>query len=207
MPPSSAWHDAVLSGVTPEAYDPAGARALLEEAGFTAENPATVHFWFPTGVTRPFMPDPEALHAAVTQMLEDAGFTVVPHSEAWGDPGYLFDAEHGYYELFLLGWPGVFDDPSNWYGTHFAYRQGEPAPQFDCAVDGLSDAIDAADAAADLTARGAAWATVAGLIHSNVCFVTLVHADTALALSADVRGYEPSPMGTESFSGVWLAGD
>lgn len=207
MPPSSGWHDAVVAGVEPLGYDPDGAADLLADAGFTADNPATVHFWYPTEVTRPYMPDPAGLHQAITGMLEAAGFVVVPHSDIWDSPGYLFDAQNGYYDLHFLGWTGDYDDPSNWYGVHFGYSQGEPAAQFGCDVDGLEEAINTADAELDETARGEAWATVAGLIHDNVCFVTLVHGDTALAFTTDVQGYEPNPTGSESFKSVWLSGE
>lgn len=207
MPPSSGWHEAVLGGVTPDTFDAAGAAALLEEAGFTADNPATLHFWFPTEVTRPYMPDPAGLHEAVTQMLEDAGFVVESHSDIWADPGYLFDAQNGYYDLHFLGWTGDYDDPANWYGVHFGYQQGEPAAQFGCDVEGLDEGIQAASAELDETARGEGWAEVAGLIHSNVCFVTLVHGDTALAFTDTVQGYEPNPTGSESFDTVWLSGE
>jgi peptide/nickel transport system substrate-binding protein len=207
MPPSSGWYESVSANVEPLGFDPEGARALLEEAGFTAENPAVVHFWYPTEVTRPYMPDPAGLHSAVTTMLEDAGFVVEPHSDIWDSPGYLFDAQNGYYDLHFLGWTGDYDDPGNWYGVHFGFQQGEPAAQFGCDVEGLDEAIQAADAELDETARGEAWATVAQLIHENVCFVTLVHGDTALAFTDAVQGYEPNPTGSESFKTVWLSGE
>ena len=206
IPPSSGWYDAVIAGVEPDAYDPDGARALLEEAGYDADNPATVHFWYPTEVTRPYMPDPRGLHEAVTQMLEDVGFEVVPHSDIWDDPGYLFDAQNGFYDLHFLGWTGDYDDPSNWYGVHFGYAQGEPAAQFGCDVNGLEDALATGDAALDEEERGAAWAEVAGLIHGADCFITVAHGDTALAFTDVVQGYEPNPTGSESFRSVWLTG-
>jgi peptide/nickel transport system substrate-binding protein len=207
MPPSSGWYDAVAAGVEPLGFDTDGARALLEEAGFTEDNPAVVHFWYPTEVTRPYMPDPAGLHQAVTQMLEDAGFVVEPHSDIWDSPGYLFDAQNGYYDLHFLGWTGDYDDPSNWYGVHFGYQQGEPATQFGCDVEGLDEAITTADGELEEAARGEAWAEVARLIHENVCFVSLVHGDTALAFDSTVQGYEPNPTGSESFKTVWLSGE
>jgi peptide/nickel transport system substrate-binding protein len=207
MPPSSGWYESVSANVEPLGFDPEGARALLEEAGFTEDNPAVVHFWYPTEVTRPYMPDPAGLHSAVTTMLEDAGFVVEPHSDIWDSPGYLFDAQNGYYDLHFLGWTGDYDDPGNWYGVHFGFQQGAPAAQFGCDVEGLDEAIQAADAELDETARGEAWATVAQLIHENVCFVTLVHGDTALAFTDVVQGYEPNPTGSESFKAVWLSGE
>jgi peptide/nickel transport system substrate-binding protein len=205
MPDTSQWADVIESGVTPVEYDPEGAAALLEQAGFTADNPATIHFWYPTEVTRPYMPDPAGLHTAITGMLEAAGFVVEPHNDIWDSPGYLFDAQNGYYDLHFLGWTGDWDDPGNFYGIHFGFQQGEPAVQFGCDPDGLEDAIITAEAEADETARGEAWATVAGLIHSDVCFVTLVHGDTALAFTQDVQGYEANPTGSESFATVWLS--
>ncbi len=205
IPPSSGWYDAVVAGVTPAEFDPDGARQLLEDAGFGADNPATIHFWYPTEVTRPYMPDPRGLHEAITQMLEDAGFVVVPNSDIWDSPGYLFDAQNGFYDLHFLGWTGDYDDPSNWYGVHFGYAQGEPAAQFGCDVEGLEDAINTAYAELDEAVRGEAWAEVAGLIHENVCFVTLAHGDTALAFTDVVQGYEPNPTGSESFKSVWLS--
>ena len=207
MPETSGWADAVEAGVTPVEFSTEGAADLLEQAGFTADNPATVHFWYPTEVTRPYMPDPAGLHQAITQMLEDAGFVVEPHNDIWDQPGYLTDAQNGLYDLHFLGWTGDWDDPGNWYGIHFGFQQGAPAAQFGCATEGLEDAINTAESEADPTARGEAWAEVAGLIHGDVCFVTLVHGDTALAFDSTVQGYEPNPTGSESFATVWLSGD
>ena len=202
IPETSIWVDVVESGVTPNDFDADGARQLLADAGFTADNPATIHFWYPTEVTRPYMPDPAGLHQAITQMLEDVGFVVEPHSDIWDSPGYLLDAQSGFYDLHFLGWTGDWDDPGNWYGIHFGYAQGEPAAQFGCDVDGLEDAINSAEAETDPDARGQAWAEAAGLIHDNVCFVTLVHGDTALAFDDTVQGYEANPTGSESFATV-----
>jgi peptide/nickel transport system substrate-binding protein len=207
IPLTSQWAEDVAAGVTPVEFDPAGAAALLEEAGFGPDNPATIHFWYPTEVTRPYMPDPRGLHEAIVQMLEDAGFNVESHSDIWDDPGYLFDAQNGYYDMHFLGWTGDWDDPGNFYGIHFGYSQGAPAAQFACDVDGLEDAINTADAEVDPAVRVEAWAEVAGLVHDNVCFVTIAHGDTALAFTSEVQGYEANPTGSESFKTVWLSGE
>ncbi len=205
MPETSQWSAAIEAGVTPNEYNVEEARQLLADAGFTADDPATIHFWYPTEVTRPYMPDPAGLHQAITQMLEDAGFVVEAHSDIWDDPGYLFDAQNGYYDLHFLGWTGDWDDPGNFYGIHFGYAGDEPAAQFGCAVDGLNDAITEATGIAETDARGAAWAEVAGMIHDNVCFITLVHGDTALALDQSVQGYEANPTGSESFATISIS--
>ncbi|HET6650302.1 MAG TPA: ABC transporter substrate-binding protein [Candidatus Limnocylindria bacterium] len=206
LPPSSGWFEGVRAGVDDEStypYDPDAARALLEEAGFGADNPPTVHFWAPTGVTRPYMPDPQGLQQAVTTMLEDVGFTVEPDSSDWSTE-YTSAAQNGNYELHFLGWTGDYDDPSNWYGVHFGYSQGEPAAQFGCDAEGLEAAIDEANATLDEAERAAAWGEAANIIHGEVCFVTLAHGDTALAFTDAVQGYVPNPTGSETFTSVWL---
>lgn len=206
LPPTSGWFDSVSEGAEVYEYDPEAATALLEGAGFGPDNPPTVNFWYPTEVTRPYMPDPQGLHQAVTTMLEDAGFVVEPGSAIWGTE-YIPAAQNGEYDLHFLGWTGDYDDPSNWYGVHFGYSQGEPAAQFACDPEGLEAAIDDASATLDEAERGAAWSEVAQLVHNEVCFVTLVHGDTAIALTDQVQGYVANPTGSESFLDIWLSGE
>lgn len=207
LPPTSGWYESVCADVEALEYNPDTARDLLEQAGFTADNPATVNFWYPTEVTRPYMPDPRGLHEAVTTMLEDVGFVVETGSAVWGTE-YIPAAQAGEYDLHFLGWTGDYDDPSNWYGVHFGYdAEGNPAAQFGCDVDGLEDAINEAEGTLEEEARAAAWAEVAQIVHNEVCFVTLVHGDTAIALTDEVQGYVANPTGSEGFADIWLSGE
>jgi peptide/nickel transport system substrate-binding protein len=206
LPPSSGWFDGVCGAVTPVEYDSAGAAQLLADAGFDEANPAVVNFWYPTEVTRPYMPDPRGLHEAVTTMLEDAGFQVEPGSAVWGTE-YVPAAQNGEYDLHFLGWTGDYDDPSNWYGVHFGFQDGEPAAQFACNPDGLDEAIQTAEASLEESERATAWGEVAALVHDDVCFVTMVHGDTGIALTDQVQGYVANPTGSESFWDVWLASE
>jgi ABC-type transport system substrate-binding protein len=118
---------------------------------------------------------------------------------------YTSAVQNGDYELHLLGWAADYDDPSNWYGLHFGYSQGEPATQFGCDAEGLEDAIRTAGQTLEGADRAAAWGQAANIIHGQVCFVTLAHADTALAFADAVHGYEPNPTGAETFASVWLS--
>ncbi len=205
MPDTSQWADVIGAAVTPVPFDLDGAKQLLADAGFTADNPAVVHFWFPTEVTRPYMPDPAGLHQAITQMLEDAGFVVESHSDIWDDPGYLFDAQNGYYDLHFLGWTGDWDDPGNFYGIHFAYSGGEPAVQFGCDAD-IEDALTTANEEVESgSPRSRLGRGRQGVVHDNVCFVTLVHGDTAVALAPNVSGYQVNPTGSESLATVSIS--
>ena len=55
------------------AYDPQKAKDLLAEAG---QSNLTLNFWWPTEVTRPYMPDPKAVFTAFKADLEAVGITV-----------------------------------------------------------------------------------------------------------------------------------
>ena len=203
LPPISQWH--TTEGINTYTYDPDEARRLLGEAGFGPDNQPSVHFWFPTEVTRPYMPDPAGLHQAITQMWEDVGFEVVPDSALWGADYLDNGATAGNYEAHLLGWTGDWDDPADWYGYHFGIdNAGEPAAQFGFNPPGFADLLQTAQQALDLTERGEAWRLVAQVVHEQVGFITVVHGDTAVALTSAVQGYQPEPVGTESMAGVWL---
>ena len=90
------------------------------------------------------------------------------HSDIWDDPGYLFDAQNGYYDLHFLGWTGDWDDPANWYGIHFGYSQGEPAAQFGCDRRRARGRDQRRRMPSSTRrARGEAWAEVAGLIQAT----------------------------------------
>jgi len=206
LPPTSGWFDSVGADVPTYEFDPDGARELLEGAGFGEDNPPTVNFWFPTEVTRPYMPDPSGLHQAITTMLEDVGFVVEAGSAIWGTE-YLPASAASSYDMFFLGWTGDYDDPSNWYGVHFGFSQGEAPGRFSCEAEGLEEAEAAADAVLEEGARGEAWNEVAKIVHEEVCFVTLVHGDTGVALTDAVQGYVANPTGSESFLDIWLSGE
>jgi peptide/nickel transport system substrate-binding protein len=203
MPPSSGWHEDILGAAPTYEYNQEMARQLLAEAGFGPENPPQIEFWYPTEVTRPYMPDPAGLAEATITMLEDVGFVVTSNSSIWGTE-YIPAATTAQYEMYWLGWTGDYDDPWNWYGYHFDLRSGEPNQQFNCDPEGLREAFTEANNSFDRESRGAAFGEVARIIHENVCFVTMVHGDTALAFKPGVEGYVAAPTGSESFKTVYL---
>ena len=68
-------------------YDPQKAKDLLAEAG---QSNLTVNFWWPTEVSRPYMPDPKSVFTAFKADLEAVGITVNEISKPWNG-GYLDD--------------------------------------------------------------------------------------------------------------------
>jgi peptide/nickel transport system substrate-binding protein len=178
-------------------YDVDKAKQLLSEAGVT--NP-TIEFWYPTGVSRPYMPDPVANFQAFEADLTAAGFNVVPKSAPW-NPDYLDAVNTGQAGLYLLGWTGDFGDPDNFVGTFFRTKQAAWGP-LDPSI--YSD-LEAARVEADEDKRTQMYEDVNNKIMEFVPGVPYVHTAPSLAFAEGVEGYQPSPVSIEDFSKVSMS--
>ena len=102
-------------------YDPEKAKQILTDAGYTL--PVPLEFWYPTDVSRPYMPDPKRNFEAFAASLNKSGFKVTPKSAPW-NPDYLGRADAGNAgNLRLLGWTGDYGDADNFIGTFFQSPQ------------------------------------------------------------------------------------
>jgi len=182
--------------VTEYEFDPARSRELLEQAGLTP--PVEIEFWFPTDVSRPYMPDPQRNFEAFRASLEESGFKVTPRSAPWS-PDYLGAVDAGQAQLYLLGWTGDYGDPDNFVGTFF--QTAQPAwgtdKQPDEEVMGL---LDEAEEEPDLESRTAQYEEANRAIMDWLPGVPYVHTQPALAFNANVKGYVPSPISLEPFA-------
>jgi peptide/nickel transport system substrate-binding protein len=192
MPPEVVGY---ADDVTEYTYDPEKAKSLLQEAGLTL--PVTIDFWYPTDVSRPYMPDPKRNFEAFAASLEKSGFKVVPHSAPWS-PDYLGKVDTGQAQVYLLGWTGDYGDPDNFVGTFFQTPQD--AWGFDNKE--IFSALDAAETETDLDKRATLYQDANKLIMDFLPGVPYVHTKPALAFAANVKGYEPSPVSLESFATV-----
>jgi peptide/nickel transport system substrate-binding protein len=175
-------------------YNVDRAKQLIAESGVPA--PA-VTVWYPTGVSRPYMPNPEANFQLIQQDLQAAGFTVTPQSAPW-TPDYLDAVDTGQAQIHLLGWTGDFGDPDNFIGTFFQ----APSLQWGFNNQAIFDALNAAEAETDQGAREQAYQQANRLIMEFLPGLPYVHTEPAIALKAGVEGYVPSPVSDEDFSKV-----
>src|SRR5213075_2511157 len=98
-------------------FDPAKSKSLLNSS--SCHVPCKVDFWYPTGVSRPYMPDPKRNFEAFSASLQEAGFSVTAHSAPWR-PDYVKHVNDGTAgDLNMIGWTGDFGDPDNFLGTFF----------------------------------------------------------------------------------------
>ena len=181
-------------------YNPEKAKSLLRGAGLTL--PVTVDFWYPTNISRPYMPRPDLNFQAFSASLEKSGFKVVSHSAPWR-PDYVKKVNDGTAgDLNMIGWTGDFGDPDNFVGTFFKVYH----PQFGFHNAGIFNILAKASAETNLNKRIALYQKANIMIMKFLPGVPYAHSQPALGMQKKVKGYVPSPVGTDPFAGVFFGG-
>jgi peptide/nickel transport system substrate-binding protein len=177
-------------------YDPERAKQLLQQAGLTL--PVKIDFWYPSDVSRPYMPDPKRNFEGFRRSLEQSGFEVTPHTAPW-DPDYLGRLDEGNAgHLNLIGWTGDFADADNFIGVFFQSF----SPQWGFRNQEIFDILDRAEAEADEAERERLYQEANRIIMEFLPGVPYAHSKPALGFRADVQGYVPSPTTNEEFASV-----
>lgn len=181
-------------------FNPSKAKQLLKSAGLTL--PVKVDFWYPTNVSRPYMPRPDLNFQAFSNSLEQSGFKVVPHSAPWR-PDYVKDVNQGTAgDLNLIGWTGDFGDPDDFVGVFFK----TPSPQFGFHNNAIFNILKRAAAEPNLKRRTALYQKANIMIMKFLPGVPYAHSQPALGFQRKVKGYVASPVGTDPFAGVYFGG-
>jgi peptide/nickel transport system substrate-binding protein len=184
--------------VTRYEYDPEKSKRLLQEAGLTL--PVKIDFWYPTDVTRSYMPDPKRNFEAFAADLEEAGFTVEPHAAPW-TPDYLETVAEGKAQVYLIGWIADFSDPDNFIGSLFQSAQKQWGTDKHPNQE-IIDLLDEAEAEPDQATRAELYREINRKIMDWLPGVPYVYAESALGFQADVHGYVPSPVEVEPLANV-----
>jgi peptide/nickel transport system substrate-binding protein len=187
----------------PIPYDPERARALLAEAGVTN---LTVNFYYPTEVSRPYMPNPTNIFTALQENLRAVGITVNPVAQPWNG-GYIDSVNNlGTQDLHLLGWTGDYNDAGNFLQNFFGTQ--EPEFGLNTAEDqGLFDAIANADATADQAARTAAYEPASTSMSCGFLGTTLRSLTCSMTYETHpmpTRSQGSSPIATSALAGIGL---
>ena len=181
-------------------YDPARSQRLLRGAGLSL--PVKLQFWYPTGVQRPYMPDPPRIFQAFKASLERAGFEIEARAAPWR-PDYLNAAQTGNAgHLHLLGWTGDYADPDNFLGEFF----GAPKPQWGFNNAKIHNLLQRADGETNAKKRIAMYQQANRQLMEFLPGVPYAHTKPGLGFRANVRGYIPSPVSLEPFRLVYFGG-
>ncbi len=195
LPP--ALFGSAKKGLPDYPYNPDRAKQLLQQAGLTL--PVKIDFWYPTNVSRPYMPDPARNFQAFQASLEKSGFNVVAHSAPWR-PDYRAGVQAGKDQVFLFGWIADFADPADFLNVHF----GSKSSQFGFDNPALFSLLTKADAEPNFEKRVALYQQAGVDVMKFLPVVPYVWASSAVAVKSNVKGYITAPIGpvNESFARV-----
>jgi len=181
------------TGVPAYPYNPEKAKQLLQQAGLTL--PVPVEFWYPTSVSRPYMPDPKRNFEAFAASLENSGFKVEAHSAPWR-PDYVAKVNGGTAgDLNLIGWTGDFGDPDNFMGTFFKSYSA----QFGFRNNQIQSLLQKGEVETNVAKRKAIYEKANIMISKAVPGVPYAHATVALGAQKNVLNLIATPVG-----GVWF---
>lgn len=178
-------------------FNPEAAKALLEQAGYGADNP------FPTiklhyrDVVRGYLPDPNVVAQDIqAQLKENLGVTV--EIDVMESGAFLDAADSGSLDgLHLLGWGADYPDMTNFVGYHFGAGSSK---QFGAKYDDLVAAIENGAQRATDAERAPFYEETNNLIKQHVPMIPVAHGGSAVAYKASVEGAHASPLGNENFA-------
>ena len=186
-------------------YDPEKAKALIADSGVAPADLA-FDFWYPSDVSRPYMPDPKGEFEAMQRDLEAVGFKPNPKTSPWR-PDYLAAESRGDYPAFLIGWNCDWLGIDNFLYTAFFGYRGDPLapnPEYAYKNDAMNDAMVKALASSDEATQQTEWSKAQDQIVADMPSVPLVSGKTPAAGQVYVKGFTPSPTLLELFTNVWL---
>jgi peptide/nickel transport system substrate-binding protein len=173
-------------------YDPEKAKQLLKSAG--AEG-ATLKFYYPTEVSRPYMPDPKAIFESIKADLEAVGLKIETVAQVWAD--YLDTVDQATPDLWLLGWTGDYNEGYNFIGTFF----GAPKPSdFQFSNPQLYEALKKVDQEPDRDKRIEMYKEINKQIMEFLPGLPISHSPPSIAFAKNVTGVKPSPLTAEVFN-------
>lgn len=180
------------------AYDPARARALLDEAGLPdpdgngPEKRFTITYKTSTDRFR------KSVALLIAAQLEEVGIGVDLRAYEWGT--FYGDVKRGRFELMSLKWTPVIEphlyhwvfhsdsiptEDNSWTGGN---RGGYKNPQIDTWIDQAASELDPQK-------RAALYANIQRVVGEDLPYVSLWHEDTVAVVNERLEGFEVSPFG------------
>ena len=186
-------------------YDPAKAKALIAESGVTD---LSFDFYYPSGVSRAYMPDPKGEFQAMLNDLEAVGFKPNPKTLVFNE---YTKQVNGHIPMFLYGttcdWPGT-DNFLN--AIMFGWRKLKdgsfgPSPRFNYYNPDQQAAMQAALAAPTPDEAAVYWQKAQDILAVDMPTVPILHSKPPAVMQAYVKGFVPSATLIEFYKTMWIA--
>lgn len=198
VPPTLAWANSKKVPADYK-YDPAAAKKLLAEAGYASG--FSLDLWY-MPVARPYFPNPKPIAEAIAADLSAIGIKVNQRTEDWAK--YLQDRnkEPGF-DMYMIGWTGDYGDPDNFYGGYYGPNA---ADDINYTNPQLNTLLEKGRAATSKAAKAAIYAQVHDITYNAAYRLPMVHSQPLAAARSYVKGWIPSPLGSEAFNSISLVG-
>lgn len=191
LPPESWAYD---PRVAKYAYDPAKARRLLDDAGYSEKNGIRFHLVMKTSTEEAS----RAMASVFQQQLRDVGIALDIRSFEFAT--FFSDITHGEFQLYSLRWIGGNEDPDIFEYAfdsariipNGANRQYYSNPRVDALIAKASTELDQ-------NARKQDYAEIQQILAEDLPYINLWYFDNVMVYSKRVRGLQMNPSGDYDF--------
>ncbi|MDR9855991.1 ABC transporter substrate-binding protein [Paenibacillus sp. VCA1] len=178
------------------------AKKLLAEAGYPNGLPDPVNF-YALPVSRPYMPDGKKVAEAIQADFEKIGVKVNIQSPEWAT--YLDDTKAGVKDdIYMMGWNGDNGDPDNFLYTLLDKDAIPGNNRSYYANEDLHKILIEAQKEVNQDKRIELYKQAQEIIKKDIPWIPLVYATQVLAAKSNLKGYVPSPTGTEYYSSIYF---
>lgn len=198
VPPVLAWAN---SKNVPADYkfDPQAAKKMLADAGYAGG--FSIDLWY-MPVSRPYFPTPKPIAEAIAADLSAIGIKVNLKTQDWAKYLEERNKEPGF-DMYMIGWTGDYGDPDNFYG---AYYGSNASDDINWNPPELQRLLEQGRAAVGQAAKARVYAQLHELTYKANYRLPIVHSQPLSAARAYLKGWIPSPLGSEAFNTITITG-
>lgn len=183
-------------------YDPEKAKQLMAEAGYpNGFDKELVFYAMP--VPRPYMPNGRKVAETLQAEFAKLGIKTRIESPEWAV--YLDDLKKGEKDdIFMIGWTGDNGDPDNFLyplfdkdnigGNNYTFYNSEEVHKI----------LLEAQTENDKTKRAELYHKAQQIIKDEAPWIPLVHSTPVIAAKKGLKGYVPSPTGSETYMNMTI---
>jgi peptide/nickel transport system substrate-binding protein len=177
-------------------FDPTAAKQMLSEAGYP--NGFDLQLWY-MPVSRPYYPTPKPIAEAFAADLSAIGIRASLQTKDWA--AYLADRNKPPgFQSYMMGWTGDYGDPDNFLYYHFGPESTQDIGNWK--NDQVLQLLEKGRTSPQEADREKAYAAVDKILFDEAVRIPIVHSQPLLAQRSNISGWEPSPLGSESFEQV-----